>query len=60
MNDYGERLKQRRKDAGMTWRELGDAVGVSERLLRSFEKGEIDPTDDTRQRIDEALDAAGE
>ena len=50
----GENIRRIRKQRGMTLKQLGDAVGVSEAYIRAYEAGRRNP----KQQSLEALAAA--
>ena len=52
----GERVRKRRKELGMTLRELGKRAGVSAGFLSRLENGQISPSLDTLQAIATALE----
>ena len=39
----GENIRRIRKDCGLTLKELGDMVGVSEAYIRAYESGRRNP-----------------
>lgn len=43
LSPVGERIRQARRNLGMTQKELGDAIGVTDRTVISWEKGEFRP-----------------
>lgn len=51
----GEKIRQARKDAGMTQKALADALGVSESFVSQYEKGKREPKYQTLCKIAEAL-----
>ena len=51
----GERIKTARKQAGLTQKELGEALGVSFQAVAQWETGRRVPKVETLQRIGEAL-----
>lgn len=56
---YGEELRLRRMNAGLTQEELGDRVVCSPTLISHFEAGRRLPKPDDAQRIDQALQTDG-
>lgn len=52
----GELIREARKKKGLTQRELGDLLGMSEVGVSQWEKGQRNPRLETRQRIAKALD----
>jgi transcriptional regulator with XRE-family HTH domain len=50
-----ERIKKARKAAGVTQKELGKRMGVSDASIAQYESGERNPKYDTLQRIADAL-----
>lgn len=52
----GERIRRRRKELGLTLRELGKRAKVSAGFLSRLENGQISPSLDTLQAIATALD----
>ena len=51
----GERIKQARKRAGITQKELGDLVGMSYQQVAQYEKGTRNPKLETLSKIADAL-----
>ena len=51
----GNSIKERRKFLKITQEDLADIAGVSERTLRSIEKGEANPEMDSLLKICEVL-----
>lgn len=47
----GELIREARKDAGMTQRELGDACGIAESTIRRYELNKLHPKQETLQNI---------
>lgn len=43
VDDVGSRIKKAREDANLSQKQLAEKVGVTEKTLRSWEKGETDP-----------------
>ena len=52
----GERIKIVRKEKGITQRELGDRLGISDVGIAQWEKGKRNPKADTVKRIADALE----
>lgn len=52
----GELIREARKKKGLTQRELGDLLGMSDVGVAQWEKGQRNPRLETRQRIAKALD----
>ena len=51
----GEKLRQARNQAGLTQKELGERLGISQAAIGQFEKKDSNPTLDTIQKIANAL-----
>ncbi|MBD2752624.1 helix-turn-helix domain-containing protein [Spirosoma validum] len=51
----GELIKQTRKEKGLTQKELGEKIGVSESMINKYESGKQNPTIATLSKIIEAL-----
>lgn len=51
----GERIKKARKNAGMTQKELADALGVDESYISQYETGRRSPKLQTMHKLAEAL-----
>lgn len=49
------RIKQARKDAGMSQRDLGSAIKVSDKTVSAWEVGRAEPSLNTLEDIAEAL-----
>ena len=49
------RIKQARKDAGLSQRDLGRAIKVSDKTISAWEVGRAEPSLDTLEEIAEAL-----
>lgn len=58
--DNGNRLKQKRKIAGLTQKQLAEKVGLSEQAIRMYELGKREPSADVIKRIGKALNVAPE
>ena len=43
MNNIGDRIKQKRKELGMTQAELGEKLNITDRAVSKWEQGEGDP-----------------
>ena len=54
----GEKIKQARKAAGLTQKELGDKLGITYQQIGQYENGKRKPKLETLQRIADALDTA--
>lgn len=52
----GAEIKQSRKKAGMTQRQLAAKVGVSQGLIAKIERGAVDPRTSTLRRVINALE----
>lgn len=52
----GERIKQARKAAGLTQKELGDKLGITYQQIGQYENGKRKPKLETLQRIADALE----
>ncbi len=51
----GEKIRQARKDVGMTQKELADALGVSESFISQYETGKREPKRQTLIKLASAL-----
>ena len=51
----GENIRRIRKERGMTLRQLGDAIGVSEAYIRAYETGRRNPKQKSLESLAEAL-----
>jgi len=49
------RLRERRLELNMSYQELAQAIGVSERAIRYIEKGERHPSWKTARKLSETL-----
>ena len=58
--EFGEKLRMHRGDKGLTQSELGQLAGVSERTIRSLEKGRGTPSCETLYRLADGLSVAVE
>lgn len=56
MSTMGERIRENRKRAGLTQEQLAKKIGVSMMSIRRYEKDERIVTNDTLQKIADALD----
>lgn len=52
----GEKIKQARKEAGLTQKELGDKLGITYQQIGQYENGKRKPKLETLQRIADALE----
>lgn len=52
---FGHRMKEARKEQGMTQDELGTAVGTTKGVIGKYERDEISPTLDVAIKIANAL-----
>ena len=52
----GERIRAARKEKGMTQKQLGAGIGVSQAAIGQFENGESNPKVSTLQKIADALE----
>jgi transcriptional regulator with XRE-family HTH domain len=55
---FGDRLRRFRKAKGLTQTELGDLVGISQRLVTYYETQGGNPPADVLARLSEALDVS--
>lgn len=55
MSKFGDNLKAARKAAGMTQKELADAVGAKHNSVSNWEKGLNAPSKDTIEKLCEVL-----
>ena len=51
----GENIRRIRKERGLTIKQLGDMVGVSESYIRAYEYGRRNPKESSLKRLAEAL-----
>src|SRR5437660_6069683 len=58
--DFPQRLRQLRKDTGLSLRALGERAHVSRGFLWDLEAGKKRPSPTTATQLDRALDAGGE
>ena len=54
--EYGQRIKNTRKEVNITQQELADKTGMAVNSIRRYESGEIIPRADAIERIANALD----
>lgn len=54
----GERIKKKRREAGFTQKQLGEALGVSQQQIAQYESGKRTPKVDTLVRIANALNTS--
>lgn len=52
----GEQIRERRKIAGLTQKELGERAGIAEPTIRRYELGRLNPKIETVAKIAKALD----
>ncbi len=55
MNDYGKNIKEARKKAGLTQKELAEASGVAKITIQQYEAGKRQPRLEQLMKIAEAL-----
>jgi predicted nucleotidyltransferase len=55
VSSYGDEVRERRRRAGMTQRDLATRSGISQPAIASIESGKRVPSTATRSRLDEAL-----
>ena len=55
MNDYGKNIKEARKKAGLTQKELADASGVAKITIQQYEAGKRQPRLEQLMKIAEAM-----
>lgn len=60
MSDIGQRMKQRRKLAGMSQTDLGKIVGVSKVAVSQWENGDTQPNGENLLKMAQALDCPPE
>lgn len=60
LSNYPERLKQRRKDRGLTLKQLGEMSGLSGSAVARIEKGERTPSIDTVAKLEKALEGGND
>lgn len=51
MTEFKDRLKELRKEKGLTQEELADLIGKSEITIRKYENGSIFPPSDSLSRV---------
>ena len=51
----GELIRQKRKQAGLTQRELGERAGIAEPTIRKYESNRLNPKPATLKKIAAAL-----
>lgn len=54
----GENIRRIRKSKGLTMKELGSIIGISEQGVGNYERGDREPGIDMMNKIAEALDAS--
>ena len=47
----GERIRNARKNAGLTQKQLGEKCGIAEPTIRRYELGKLNPKYETLQKI---------
>ncbi len=52
----GERIRNARKNAGLTQKQLGEKCGINEANIRKYESGRQNPKYETLQKIASALE----
>ena len=57
-NNIGENIKTIRKTKGLTQKQLGQLLGVSQAAIGQFESGKSNLTIDTIKKIAEALEVS--
>ena len=55
MNDYGKNIKEARKKAGLTQKELADASGVAKITIQQYEAGKRQPRLEQLMKLAEAM-----
>ena len=55
MDDFSMKLKELRKEKGLTQKELGAAIGISEVMIVQYERGVRTPKIEMREKIANAL-----
>ena len=55
MDDFSMKLKELRKEKGLTQKELGAAIGISEVMIGQYERGVRTPKIEMRDKIANAL-----
>lgn len=58
--NISENIRNRRRAAGLTQKQLAERVDLSEQAIRMYELGKREPSADVINRIGEALDVAPE
>ena len=51
MANFADRLKELRKEKGVTQRQMADLLGIAERNYQRYETGVVDPTASTAVKI---------
>lgn len=51
MDDFSMKLKELRKEKGLTQKELGAAIGISEVMIGQYERGVRTPKIEMREKI---------
>ena len=60
MSTFGERLKRARKRKGLSQMDVLDAIGLSNKSLSRYEKGDTAPSPDTLMRLARLYDVSSE
>ena len=60
MNDFADRLKQLRKQQGLSQSQLGDLVGVHYNHIGRYERGTSQPSADVLSKIADILDISSD
>ena len=56
VDDYAERVRTARMKRGLSQRDLAMELKIKELLVKKIEKGELIPEDETRKKLEEALE----
>lgn len=54
--NFGDKLRKERRKKGMSQKELGYKLGVSQAMIAQYEKGDRNPKKETIEKIAKALD----
>ena len=54
--DYDERIRNAREQAGLTQEELANQLNEKTSLIRKIEHGDVLPSDDVQKKLERALD----
>lgn len=57
-DDYPDRIREAREDAGLSQEELAGELHEKASLIRKLERGDMQPNDNVQQKIERELDIA--